>query len=121
MSQLDWDTAELEELRKTTPERHESLELCNPYDLEDDVGQNPWLPEDIFPGFRSFYNTWWDADRYSLAFFGMPDPDVIIETLPGCETKGKWAQNMVGEWGETVSAGEWLAKRVSTEFPADDS
>ena len=51
----------------------------------------------------------------------MPDPDVIIETLPGCETKGKWAQNMVGEWGETVSAGEWLAKRVSTEFPADDS
>ncbi|KFY80240.1 hypothetical protein V499_00868 [Pseudogymnoascus sp. VKM F-103] len=245
----------------TTPERHEGLELCNPHDLQVDVGRNLWLPEDIFPGFRSFYDSWWDActrldhqllenisellklgspkylsnqhtcdfchmsfnyfpsmevgplksrevhrmnahtdfqqltivfndsiggleihdgeafrpvipkqgkiivdvgdildrqtngrsksalhqvvapresmignrkdsvplaagsvvDRYSLAFFGMPDPEFIIETLPGCEAKGKWAQNMVGEWGQTVTTDEWLAKRVSTEFPAEAS
>lgn len=56
------------------------------------------------------------ADRFSIAFFGTPDPESLVETLPGCEQRGRWKPNMIGEWGESISAGEWLQKRLAAEY-----
>jgi isopenicillin N synthase-like dioxygenase len=55
------------------------------------------------------------ADRYSLVFFGVPNPDHIIETLPGCDEPGKWRPNMSGAWG-ALSARQWIQKRLAVEY-----
>lgn len=54
-------------------------------------------------------------DRYSLVFFGVPNPDEMIETAPGCEEPGKWRPNMSGTWG-TLSARQWIQKRLAVEY-----
>ena len=56
------------------------------------------------------------VDRYSIIFFGTPDPESIVGTLPGCEQKGKWKPNMIGEWGEEMTVGEWIQKRLAAEY-----
>lgn len=255
VSQLVFDRVEIETLRKSAPERKETLEMGNP---RDEVASNRWLPEDVFPGFRAFMESWWDecvrlehallrclghalrlsdpellsknqtrdvchlslayypsmpvaplrnrelrrlnahtdfgqltllfqdlvgglevhdghvfrpvvpkpgtvvvnvgdmlerqskgrwksalhqvvapqesmvdrpagrqvngdgadtvVDRYSIIFFGTPDPESMVETLPSCEQKGRWKPNMVGEWGESMSAREWVQKRLAAEY-----
>jgi isopenicillin N synthase-like dioxygenase len=55
------------------------------------------------------------ANRYSLVFFGVPNPDEMIETAPGCEEPGKWSPNMSGPWGR-LSAREWIQKRLAVEY-----
>lgn len=55
------------------------------------------------------------TDRYSLVYFGVPNPDQAIETAPGCEKPGKWKPNMDGAWGR-LSAREWIQKRLAVEF-----
>lgn len=55
-------------------------------------------------------------DRYSIVYFGGPDPDTIISTLPGCEKPGAWKQSMVGDWKDEMTAAEWIAKRVAAEY-----
>ncbi|KAI1870343.1 uncharacterized protein JN550_005271 [Neoarthrinium moseri] len=55
-------------------------------------------------------------DRYSLVYFGLPDPEVIIDTLPGREQRGKWDPNMKGDWGTEITAAEWLQKRLALEY-----
>ncbi|KND91125.1 putative 2-oxoglutarate/Fe(II)-dependent dioxygenase [Tolypocladium ophioglossoides CBS 100239] len=54
-------------------------------------------------------------DRYSLVFFGVPNPDEMIETAPGCEAPGRWKPNMNGDWG-TLSARQWIQKRLAVEY-----
>lgn len=51
--------------------------------------------------------------RHSLVFFGHLNLDRMIEPLPGCETPGKWSRL---EWKDRVTAGEWMAHRVSLEY-----
>ncbi|KAJ5266631.1 oxidoreductase 2OG-Fe(II) oxygenase family [Penicillium angulare] len=53
------------------------------------------------------------VDRYSIAFFAIPDYDTVIESLPGCEMKGKWHSL---PWKEETTAGAWLMKRVALEY-----
>jgi isopenicillin N synthase-like dioxygenase len=55
------------------------------------------------------------VDRYSLVYFGTPDPEVKIRTLPGRERQGKWKANMTGDWG-VLSAREWIQKRLAVEY-----
>jgi isopenicillin N synthase-like dioxygenase len=255
VSQMIFDRDEVNELRKTAPEKKETLEMGNSHDVGDDVPPNRWLPEDVLPGFRSFFESWWDEcarlehsllrsmcealhiadhqllsksqkrdvchmslahypamplaplqnrelrrcnahtdfgqltlvfqdlvgglevhdgqvfrpvvpkpgtvvvnvgdmlemqtngrfksalhqvvgnselmqapntsqandaqtvrDRYSLVFFGAPDPESWVETLPGCEKRGKWHPNMIEECGERMTAGDWIQKRVAVEY-----
>lgn len=258
VSQLVFDRDEVQALRKSAPERKETLEMGNPHPVGKDVAPNRWLREDVFPGFQSFVEDWWDectrlqhallvylcealgltdtehlsrqqtrdvchmswafypsmpleplqnrqlrrlnahtdfgqltllfqdmvgglevhdghmfrpvmpkpgtviinvgdmlerqsngrwksalhqvaapreymqvkpkenghklgdasqvVDRYSIIYFGTPDPDVMVETLPGCENKGKWNPNMVGAWGEKMTAAEWIQKRLAAEY-----
>lgn len=56
------------------------------------------------------------VDRYSIIYFGIPDPDAIIESLPGCEKPGKWIPTMVGDWDEKMTSAEWLQKRLALEY-----
>jgi len=56
------------------------------------------------------------VDRYSIIYFGIPDLDAVIDTLPGCEKRGKWDPNMKGEWGDDITSGEWLQKRLAFEY-----
>ncbi|KAK8857337.1 thymine dioxygenase [Apiospora arundinis] len=56
------------------------------------------------------------VDRYSIVYFGIPDPDAIIETLPGCEEPGKWTPSMVGDWEKSMTSAEWLQKRLEQEY-----
>ena len=56
------------------------------------------------------------VDRYSIIYFGQPDPESIVDTLPGCEQRGKWKPNMIGEWDEITTCREWLQKRVAAEY-----
>jgi isopenicillin N synthase-like dioxygenase len=56
------------------------------------------------------------GDRFSIIFFGSPDPESMVETLPGCEEKGRWNPNMIGEWGDKMTAGEWIQKRLAAEY-----
>ncbi|RAH39761.1 isopenicillin N synthase family dioxygenase [Aspergillus brunneoviolaceus CBS 621.78] len=55
------------------------------------------------------------VDRYSLVFFGVPNPNEVIAIAPGCETPGKWKPNMCGNWG-TLTARQWIRKRLAMEF-----
>ncbi|GKZ47680.1 hypothetical protein AbraIFM66951_011239 [Aspergillus brasiliensis] len=59
-----WDENEIDKLRKTAPvEQKETLEMGNPRS-KGGPGEsivNRLLPEDVFPGFRAFYERWWDA------------------------------------------------------------
>ncbi|KAF9769438.1 hypothetical protein IL306_013155 [Fusarium sp. DS 682] len=54
------------------------------------------------------------ADRYSLVYFGVPNPQELIETAPGFEEPGKWKPNMDGDWG-TCSARQWIQKRLAVD------
>jgi isopenicillin N synthase-like dioxygenase len=54
-------------------------------------------------------------NRYSLVFFGVPNPDQMIKTAPGCDEPGKWRPNMNGDWG-TLSARQWIQKRLAVEY-----
>jgi len=56
------------------------------------------------------------VDRHFFVFFGEPDPDTIVDTLSGCEKKGKWTPTMDGEWDEKITAIEWVSKRVDAEY-----
>ncbi|KAI9147087.1 oxoglutarate iron-dependent dioxygenase [Paramyrothecium foliicola] len=58
------------------------------------------------------------VDRYAIVYFCQPDADVVIETLAGCETPGKWKPNMIGDWDEKMTSLEWLHKRYTAEFHA---
>lgn len=255
MSQLVFDREEVQELRKTSPERKETLEMGNPYP-NDDGPRNRYVSEDILPGFRAFIEKWWDectslehqllrylcqslhlederllekrqnrdvchmswayypsmpiatlksrqlrrlnahtdfgqltllfqdmvgglevhdgetfravipksgtvivnvgdmlerqsngrwksalhqvvapredmiqdesqitwsndkavADRYSVIYFGTPDPESIVENLPHCEERGNWKPTMIGDWDEKLTAGEWIQKRLAAEY-----
>ncbi|KAJ0419631.1 hypothetical protein BJY00DRAFT_324204 [Aspergillus carlsbadensis] len=53
------------------------------------------------------------VDRYTLAFYAHPDYEMVVEPLPGCEKKGKWSSL---EWGESMTAGDWMDKRVALEY-----
>lgn len=55
-------------------------------------------------------------DRYSIAYFGTPDPDSIVSTLPGCEVKGQWNPNMIGTWADNMTASTWIEKRIAMEY-----
>lgn len=50
-------------------------------------------------------------DRFSIMYFGQPDPDASIGKLPGCHQQGKWTPNMVMEKDTNHLAGEWLSRR----------
>ncbi|PYI27980.1 Clavaminate synthase-like protein [Aspergillus indologenus CBS 114.80] len=56
-------------------------------------------------------------DRYSIAYTGAVDPEVMIETLPGCDVPGKWRPSMA-DWDQEkpVTSYEWLTKRVAAEY-----
>jgi isopenicillin N synthase-like dioxygenase len=54
-------------------------------------------------------------DRYSLAYFGVPNPDEMIKIAPGCEEPGKWRPNMNGDWG-TLTARQWIEKRLAVDL-----
>ncbi|KAH8698798.1 2OG-Fe(II) oxygenase superfamily protein [Talaromyces proteolyticus] len=54
-------------------------------------------------------------DRYSLVYFGVPNPSEKIEIAPGCEEPGKWKPNMSGDWGK-LSARQWIEKRLAVEY-----
>jgi isopenicillin N synthase-like dioxygenase len=56
------------------------------------------------------------VDRYSIIYFGQPDPESLVDTLPGCESRGKWKPNMIGEWDEIMTSQEWLQKRLAFEY-----
>ena len=56
------------------------------------------------------------VDRYAIVFFGTPDPESLVETLPGCEKQGQWKPNMIGEWDDKITAGRWIQKRVALEY-----
>ncbi|KAK7417265.1 hypothetical protein QQX98_004699 [Neonectria punicea] len=60
------------------------------------------------------------VDRLSIAYFGQPNPDVVIDVLPGCEKEGNWKPNMVGGWSESMTCYEWLEKRYKAEFYGGD-
>lgn len=51
-------------------------------------------------------------DRHSPTFSACLAQRLVLKL------NGKQAQNTVGDWSETVTVDEWLAKRVSTEFPS---
>ncbi|KAL8654638.1 MAG: hypothetical protein Q9226_003355 [Calogaya cf. arnoldii] len=53
------------------------------------------------------------VDRYSVAFYVMPDYDLMMEPLPGCEDKGKWKSLA---WDERMTAGDWMRRRVALEY-----
>ncbi|BCS19885.1 uncharacterized protein APUU_20317A [Aspergillus puulaauensis] len=56
-------------------------------------------------------------DRYSIAYTGAVDPEVIIETLPGCEVPGRWKPSMADcDEEKPVTSYEWLQKRVAAEY-----
>ncbi|MCJ1366810.1 hypothetical protein MMC16_005940 [Acarospora aff. strigata] len=62
VSQLVFDRDEVQELRKTSPERKETLEIGNTYP-NNDAPPNRWLREDQLPGFRAFVEQRWDECR----------------------------------------------------------
>lgn len=47
-------------------------------------------------------------DRYSMAYVSAPDPDSVITTFPGCETKGQWKPAMIGDWGDSMTEGNGI-------------
>ncbi|KAI3545141.1 hypothetical protein CABS01_11803 [Colletotrichum abscissum] len=53
-------------------------------------------------------------DRYSLVYFGVPNPDEVIGIVRGCEVPGTWKPIMDGEWGK-LSAREWIQKRLAVD------
>lgn len=254
VSQLVFDHDEVQELRKTSPERKETLEMGNPYPSSGpDVPPNRWVPEDEFPGHQAFVQRWWDActelnhallrtcsealklpsedylaqrqtrnvchmswafypqmpvgplqdqslrrlnahtdfgqltllfqdnvggleihdgqifrpviprpgtvvinvgdllerqtngrwksalhqvvaprelmgaprdkgsagsvvDRYSIIYFGTPDPDSVVDSLPGYEKMGKWKPNIGSDGKEKLTAAQWIQKRLEFEY-----
>ncbi|KAJ5780432.1 oxidoreductase 2OG-Fe(II) oxygenase family [Penicillium paradoxum] len=85
-----WDPTEIEKLRETAPiEQMENLETGNPYLSTDPndtrVARNRLLPEEIFPGFQSFHQKWWDVCidqelqilRFLCEILGIPDLDYL--------------------------------------------
>lgn len=57
------------------------------------IGSHAGSPEDITPG------------RYSIPFFASPDPEVMIEALPGC-----WSQDVPKRW-KPINTGEFLRRK----------
>lgn len=55
-------------------------------------------------------------ERFSLVFFGAPDSQFIVKTLPGCEVAGKWKPNMSGGENKEYTAGDWIAQRHAAEY-----
>ncbi|KKK17647.1 hypothetical protein ARAM_002924 [Aspergillus rambellii] len=60
ISQLVFEDKEVETHQAASPDHKETLEIGNPHEGPSS-GTNRWLPEDIFPGFRKFYEVWWNA------------------------------------------------------------
>jgi isopenicillin N synthase-like dioxygenase len=58
------------------------------------------------------------VDRFSLIYFGTPDPDSVVETLPGCNTMGRWKPNILSNGVDKITAAEWVQKRLEYEFEA---
>ncbi|KAF7554594.1 hypothetical protein G7Z17_g2804 [Cylindrodendrum hubeiense] len=56
------------------------------------------------------------VDRFSIVYFGQPDPKVLINALPGCEIDGKWMPNLGDFWSDAVSSYNWLDGRLKAEF-----
>ncbi|KAI1864628.1 hypothetical protein JX265_008352 [Neoarthrinium moseri] len=56
------------------------------------------------------------VDRYSIIYFGLADPEAMIESFPGCEESGKWKPTMVGDWDERMTSAQWLQKRLALEY-----
>jgi isopenicillin N synthase-like dioxygenase len=56
------------------------------------------------------------AERYSLVYFGSPDPESMVKTLPGCDVKGRWEPSVVQAGMHEVTCEEWIQKRVAAEF-----
>ncbi|RYP90230.1 hypothetical protein DL770_003651 [Monosporascus sp. CRB-9-2] len=50
--------------------------------------------------------------RYSIGCFGRCNPEVIINTLPGCEQRGKWS---VSNDGEVLTCYDWMCKRAEED------
>jgi isopenicillin N synthase-like dioxygenase len=44
-------------------------------------------------------------ERYSIAFFGNPDPETTVEALPGC-----WDKEVPKKWN-SINAGEYLCRK----------
>lgn len=53
------------------------------------------------------------VDRHAIAFYAHPDYEMLVESLPGCEKKGKWESL---EWEDNMTAGDWMNKRVTLEY-----
>ncbi|KAF1847419.1 Clavaminate synthase-like protein [Cucurbitaria berberidis CBS 394.84] len=53
------------------------------------------------------------VERYAIAFYAHPDYNTMIEPLPGCEKAGKWRSL---EWEDSMTAGDWMRKRVALEY-----
>ncbi len=66
-----------------------STDSDNPRITKSDVG----LLEDTVP------------ERYSIPFFAAPDPETMIEALPGC-----WSENMPKRW-KPINAGDYLRRK----------
>jgi isopenicillin N synthase-like dioxygenase len=54
------------------------------------------------------------ADRYSLVFFGVPNADVQIQQMPGCEVPGRWKSNMALKG--SITAGQWVREGLALEY-----
>jgi hypothetical protein len=47
------------------------------------------------------------VDKYSIVYFGAMDKGALIQTLPGCEKRGKWTPVVDRKEGERMTSGEW--------------
>jgi isopenicillin N synthase-like dioxygenase len=73
-------------------------------------------PENLVGRIDSQDEETYAAERYSLVYFGSPDPLTMVKTLPGCESKGHWEPSVVQAGENEVTCQEWIQKRVAAEF-----
>jgi isopenicillin N synthase-like dioxygenase len=49
-------------------------------------------------------------ERYSIPFSIVPDPEIMIEALPGC-----WSEDMLKRW-KPIKAGDYLCKKMEVIY-----
>lgn len=76
------------------PMREVSINSDNPRIIELDTGSL----EDTTPA------------RYSIPFFAVPDPETIIEPLPGC-----WSKDVPKRW-KPINAGDFLLRKRKSVY-----